>query len=84
MAKFEMFCGCYFANKGFKIGKKYVTVYNIYTHKVYGKMELSPAVILRLEEIKKLYRYEDCRRTREVCNFVCKWDEEELYEEAFV
>ena len=81
---FEMQCKSYYAGMGFKIENRYITVYDVFNRKVYGKMMLSPSVIKRLEQIKEKYISEDYRRTMEVCSLVCRWDEGELYEEAFV
>lgn len=65
-----MECGCFFNDVGFKVGRKYVTVYNVYSCKVLGRKELNDWTIGKLREIEDLYRYEDCRRTRSVRDFV--------------
>lgn len=61
--KFKMTCGCYYNCKGFKVGRKYLSIYHAYVNKTIDRTLLTPAIIERLEEIKAETRPEDVRRT---------------------
>lgn len=73
----KMECGCYLNGFGFRVGRKYVTFYNVASGKIRGKLELDEYTLGRLQEIKEMYRCEDARRTRAVRDLVLGREEEE-------
>lgn len=76
MAKrFYMECNCYYNNKGFKVGTKWLWVYNIYSEKTLFKIPLSRGVIEELEEIKEETSSYDARRTYRVINLAIRYDD---------
>jgi hypothetical protein len=71
----KMECGCYFNNKGFTVGTKWLTIEN----RVCGfkrKVRLTPALLRGLEEIKRTTLPQDANRTWRVIQLV---DEHEGY-----
>jgi hypothetical protein len=68
MEKFKMTCGCYFNDYGFKVGTKYLTIYNNVSNKTY-KYLLTFSTIQRLKEIKDKYDAQDANRTYAVVSF---------------
>ena len=56
---YKMVCGCYLANKGFKIGRKWVKIIDIINSKVIKKCELTDDVKRKLAEVKANHPYED-------------------------
>ena len=59
----SMKCGCYINNRGFKIGRKYATVYDARNGKTLARVLLTTSLNERLEAIKDEYPPQDARRT---------------------
>ena len=68
----KMVCNCSINNYTFKVGRKYVNILNNRKNdKIEARLELTPYVVSRLEEIKEKYPSNSCRRTKEVIDLVC-------------
>lgn len=76
MKTIKMDCGAFYNNIGFCVGRKYLSLYEAGTHRIKGKIELTPSIINELEEIKEKYRYDDAGRTYNVIGIV----EREIYD----
>ena len=64
MKKFvSMQCGCYLNNRGFKVGRKYATVYDARNGKTLARVLLTAVLLEKLEGIKEEYPPQDARRT---------------------
>ena len=59
MDDYKMNCGCFLAGKGFKIGRKYVQIFDIIDSKVIKRCELTDDVKSKLAEVKANHPYED-------------------------
>ena len=56
---YDMYCGCYLANKGYKIGRKWVKFFDIIDSKVIKRCELTDDVKSKLAEVKANHPYEN-------------------------
>ena len=63
MKRFRMECGCCYNGYDFKVGYKYLTVYNIVSGKITYKIKLDNSVIKALKDIREKYEFYDARRT---------------------
>lgn len=63
MKRFYMECGCCYNNVAFKVGYKYLTIYNIVSGKITYKIKLDNSVIKALKDIREKYEFYDARRT---------------------
>ena len=66
----NMKCGCYLNNRGFKIGRKYATVYDASAGKTLARVLLTNSLSHRLETIKDEYPPQDARRTAKVIDVI--------------
>ena len=62
----SMKCGCYLNNRGFKVGRKYATVYDARNDRTLARVLLTNSLSHRLEKIKDEYPPQDARRTAKV------------------
>ena len=70
-AQMKMICGCYVNSKGFTVGYKYLTVYQIGTKKkIIAQVNLTQELIEKLTEIKEKFDSNDARRTMSVLELV--------------
>ena len=71
MKKFvSMQCGCYLNNRGFKVGRKYATVYDARNAKTLARVLLTNRLREKLEAIKEEYPPQDARRTAKVIDVI--------------
>ena len=63
MKMISMQCGCYLNNRGFKLSRKYATVYDARTDKTLARVLLTNSLCERLANIKDVYPPQDARRT---------------------
>ena len=70
MRKINMQCGCYLNNRGFKIGRKYATVYDARDDNTLARVLLTNSLCERLKEIKDEYPPQDARRTAKVIDAI--------------
>ena len=68
--KISMKCGCYLNNRGFKIGRKYATVYDARNDKTLASCLLTNSLCERLETIKNEYPPQDARRTAKAIDVI--------------
>ena len=66
----SMKCLCYLNNRGFKIGRKYATVYDARADKTLARGLLTNSLSHRLETIKDEYPPQDARRTAKVIDVI--------------
>ena len=66
----KMQCLCYLNNRGFKIGRKYATVYDARNDKTLVKALLTNNLRERLEAIKDEYPPQDARRTAKAIDVI--------------
>ena len=66
----RMKCGCYLNNRGFKIGRKYATVYDARNGKTLARVLLTNSLCERLETIKDEYAPQDARRTAKAIDVI--------------
>ena len=59
MDGYKMNCGCFLAGKGFKIGRKYVQIFDEHSGKCLSRCELTDDVKSKLAEVKANHPYED-------------------------
>ena len=59
MMDYKMICGCFLANKGFKIGRKWVKIFDAHSGKCLRRCKLTDEVKSKLAEVKTNYPYED-------------------------
>ena len=71
----RMQCGCYINNRGFRIGRKYATVYDARNGNTLARVLLTNSLSERLETIKDEYPPQDARRTAKAVDVIF---EEEL------
>ena len=67
-------CGCYINNRGFKVGRKYATVYNASNDKTLARVLLTNTLRERLEEAIEDYPPQDARRTARVIDVIFEAD----------
>ena len=70
MRKINMQCGCYLNNRGFKIGRKYATIYDASSDKTLARVLLTDTLREKLEAIKEEYPPQDARRTAKVIDAI--------------
>ena len=70
MRKISMKCGCYLNNRGFKIGRKYATVYDARNDKKRARARLTNSLGEKLKGIKEEYQPQDARRTEKVIDVI--------------
>ena len=63
MKMISMQCGCYLNSRGFKVGRKYATVYDARNDKTLARVLLTNSLCEKLEAIKGEYPPRDVRRT---------------------
>ena len=66
----KMKCGCYLNNRGFKVGRKYATVYDARNDKTLSQALLTNNLRERLEAIKAEYPPQDARRTAKAIDVI--------------
>ena len=69
----EMKCGCYINSKGFKIGRKYATVYDARTDKALTRVLLTNSLCEKLKTIKDEYPPQDARRTAKAIDVILEY-----------
>ena len=67
-------CGCYLNNRGFKIGRKYATVYDARNDNTLARVLLTNTLRERLEEAIEDYPPQDARRTARVIDVIFEYD----------
>ena len=65
-----MKCGCYLNNLGFKVGRKYATVYDARNDKTLTRALLTNSMCEKLEAIKDEYPPQDVRRTAKAIDVI--------------
>ena len=70
----SMQCGCYLNSRGFKIGRKYATVYDARNDKTLARALLTNGLREKLEAIKDEYPPQDARRTARVIDVIFEAD----------
>ena len=70
MRKISMKCGCYLNNRGFRVGRKYATVYDARTDNALARVLLTDGLCERLEAIKDEYPPQDARRTAKAIDVI--------------
>ena len=68
-----MKCGCYLNNRGFKVGRKYVKVYDARNDKTLVSVELTNSLREKLEAIKDEYPPQDARRTAKAIDVIFEY-----------
>ena len=66
----KMKCGCYLNNRGFKVGRKYATVYDARNDRVLASALLTDTLCEKLEAIKDAYPPQDARRTAKAIDVI--------------
>ena len=66
----SMKCGCYLNNRGFKIGRKYATVYDARNDNVLARVLLTNNLYKKLKTIKDEYPPQDARRTAKAIDVI--------------
>ena len=69
----EMKCGCYINNRGFKVGRKYATVYDARNEKTLTRVLLTNGLSEKLEAIKCAYPPQDARRTAKAIDVIFEY-----------
>lgn len=62
MIDYKMTCKCFLCYKGYKIGRKYVTIYDARDGKTLKKCELSDDIKTQLAKVKEKYPQTDAQR----------------------
>ena len=70
MGIISMQCGCYLNNRGFKVGRKYATVYDARNDKTLARVLLTNSLCEKLEAIKDEYPPQDARRTAKAIDVI--------------
>ena len=70
MKTIRMKCGCYLNNRGFKVGRKYATVYDARNEKTLAKVLLTNSLREKLEAIKDVFPPQDARRTAKAIDVI--------------
>ena len=68
-----MKCGCYLGNKGFKVGRKYATVYDARNDKTLARVLLTNSLREKLAGIKDEYPPQDARRTAKAIDVIFEY-----------
>ena len=76
MRKISMQCGCYLNNRGFKVGRKYVEVYDARNDNTLARVLLTNSLRQELEAIKDEYPPQDARRTAKAIDVIFEAEEE--------
>ena len=71
----KMKCACYLNNRGFKIGRKYATVYDARNDNLLARALLTNGLRERLEEAIEDYPPQDARRTARVIDVIFEYAE---------
>ena len=66
----SMKCGCYLNNRGFKVGRKYATVYDARNDKTLARVLITNSLRARLEAIRDEYPSQDARRTAKAIDVI--------------
>ena len=67
-----MQCGCYLNSRGFKVGRKYATVYDARNDKTLARVLLTNSLCEKLKKIKEEYAPQDARRTAKAIDVILK------------
>ena len=70
MGEISMKCGCYLNNRGFKVGRKYATVYDARNDKTLKRALLTNTLCEKLEAVKAEYPPQDARRTAKAIDVI--------------
>ena len=70
MREIIMKCGCYINNRGFKVGRKYATVFDARNDKTLARVLLTHSLREKLEAIKEEYSSQDARRTAKALDVI--------------
>lgn len=71
MDDYKMICGCFLAGKGFKIGRKYVQIFDAHSGKCLSRCELTDEVKSELAKVKMRYPFDNmCQRVDAVEDIV--------------
>ena len=70
----DMKCGCYLNNRGFKVGRKYATVYDARNDNILASALLTSSLCEKLEAIKE-YAPQDARRTAKAVDVIFEYAE---------
>ena len=66
-------CGCYLNNRGFKVGRKYASVYDARNGKTLARVFVNNTLRERLEAIRDEYPPQDARRTARVIDVIFEY-----------
>ena len=66
-------CGCYLNNRGFKVCRKYATVYDARNGKTLARVLLTNTLLERLEEAIEEYPPQDARRTAKAIDVIFEY-----------
>lgn len=69
----KMKCSCYLNNRGFKVGRKYASVYDARNDKTLARVFLTNTLRKRLEEAIEEYPPQDARRTARVIDVIFEY-----------
>ena len=72
MREISIKCGCYLNNRGFKVGRKYATVYDARNDKTLARVLLTNSLATKLKAIKDEYPPQDARRTAKAIDVICE------------
>ena len=73
MKMISMQCGCYLNNRGFKIGRKYATVYDARNDKTLARALLTNSLCEKLAQLKDEYPPQDARRTAKAIDVIFEY-----------
>ena len=76
MKMISMKCGCYINSRGFKVGRKYASVYDARNDKTLARVLLTNGLREKLAAIKDEYPPQDARRTAKAIDVI--FEEEAL------
>lgn len=80
--EFHMDCGVRWGGKEFKVGRKYITIYDCSkNNKIFGRRYLDELTLDMLQAIKKTYGPTNLQRTRYVLLCVCGWYDADILQE---
>ena len=68
-----MQCSCYLNNRGFKVGRKYATVYDARNDKTLARVLLTNTLRKKLEAIKNAHSPQDARRTAKAIDVIFEY-----------
>ena len=66
----KMKCGCYLNNRGFKVGRKYASIYDARSGKTLARVLLTNSLREKLAAIKDEYPPQDARRTAKAIDVI--------------